>query len=310
MNKMTDLIIIGGPTATGKTELGVQIAKHFNGEVISADSMQIYKTMDIGTATPTEEEMNGVAHHLINELNPDEEYNVALFKGKAVAAIADILQRGKRPIIVGGTGLYINALLYNYELGGEKNAALRSRLQKQSEQEGNEAMHRLLSSVNAERAAQIHPNNTKRLLRALEMHYTQSTPSAKTNLHYRPIYIVLTYEPRAMLYERINMRVDKMFDEGLLEEAKNIYNKKYDETATSLQAIGYKELFDYFDGKTTLSAATETIKQRSRNLAKRQLTWFKKDESARFFNVGAYQNKEIFYAKIIRYIEERITKNL
>lgn len=307
---MTDLIIIGGPTATGKTELGVQMAKRFNGEVISADSMQIYKTMDIGTATPTEEEMNGVVHHLINELNPDEEYNVALFKEKAVAAIADILQRGKRPIIVGGTGLYINALLYNYELGGEKNAALRARLQKQSEQEGNEAMHRLLSSVNAERAAQIHPNNTKRLLRALEMHYTQSTPSVKTNLHYRPIYIVLTYEPRAMLYERINMRVDKMFDEGLLEEAKNIYNKKYDETATSLQAIGYKELFDYFGGKTTLSAATETIKQRSRNLAKRQLTWFKKDENARFFNVGAYQNKEIFYEKIIRYIEERITKNL
>lgn len=305
---MTDLIIIGGPTATGKTALGVHIAKHFDGEVISADSMQIYKTMDIGTASPTPEETQGIAHHLISEMNPDEDYNVALFKEKATQAIEGMLRCGKQPIVVGGTGLYISALLYNYDLGGKKDEQLRAALQKQLAEEGNEAMHALLADLDAKRAANIHPNNTQRLLRALEMHYTQSTPKPNENMRYNPIYIVLTYEPRAVLYERINLRVDKMLEQGLLQEAHDLYIKGYDKSRTSLQAIGYKELFDYFDKITDLPTAVARIKQRSRNLAKRQLTWFAKDANARFFSVNAYENNEIFYREMIHFIEERTAK--
>jgi len=307
---MDNIIIIGGPTATGKTAVGISLAKLYNGEVISADSMQVYKQMSIGTAAPSEEEISGIAHYLVAEINPDKEYNVSVFKSKAEKYINDIISRGKVPIIIGGTGLYIDALLYNYNLGKKpEDNKIRTELEDKLKTYGAEYMHDILKKLDRAEAEKIHKNNTKRVLRALEIYYTakaaKSETVKKSEPVYNAVYICLNYEPRSLLYERINKRVDIMFDMGLLAEAKRLYEQNYDKSLPSMQAIGYKELFEYFDGNIELEEAKELIKKRTRNYAKRQLTWFKNNKDVKFFTVNSYKTKNELLDDIRQYIKEK-----
>jgi tRNA dimethylallyltransferase len=308
---MRKIIIIGGPTATGKTALSVYLARHLNGEIISADSMQNYKEMNIGTATPSDDEMHGITHYLINECDPEEEYNVAIFKKKANEYINKILSKGKIPIIVGGTGLYIDALLYDYNLGQTAaNNILKSELEAKLDQYGAEYMHEQLQKIDPIEAEKIHRNNTKRVIRALEIYYANKETKSKSiqksipSFHYA--YIVLNFEPRILLYERINKRVDDMFDEGLLDEVYALHKRRYTDKNNSMQAIGYKELLAYFNGEMDLEAAKELIKKRTRNYAKRQLTWFRNNQDAQFFTVNDYSSTQELYLHICEYVKERL----
>lgn len=309
---MRKIIIIGGPTATGKTALGVYLAQHLNGEIISADSMQNYKEMNIGTATPSKEEMHGITHYLINECNPEEEYNVAIFKKKANEYINKILSRGKIPIIVGGTGLYIDALLYDYNLGqtAAKNNILKSELEAKLDQYGAEYMHEQLQKIDPIEAEKIHRNNTKRVIRALEIYYANKETKSKSiqksipAFHYA--YIVLNFEPRTLLYERINKRVEDMFDEGLLDEVYTLHKRGYTDKNNSMQAIGYKELLAYFNGEMDLEAAKDLIKKRTRNYAKRQLTWFRNNQDVQFFTVNDYSSTQELYLHVCEYAKEKL----
>lgn len=308
---MDKIIIIAGPTATGKTNIGIALAEHYNGEIISADSMQIYKNMNIGTATPDDSEMKSVRHYLINELEPDNEYNVAVFIKKAKQYINEIISRDKIPVLVGGTGLYIDALLYGYNLGNKSvNNELKKELEEKLDKSGAEYMHGLLCQLDPAEAEKIHKNNTKRVLRALEIYYSANTAKSqsvkKSSAVYDAAYIALTYEPRDALYERINKRVDIMFDTGLIEEVKSIYEKEYDKSLPSMQAIGYKELFEYFDGKIDIGKAKELIKKRTRNYAKRQLTWFKNNTDVKFFTVNAYDSFNELFGGVCEYIDKRL----
>lgn len=308
---MDKIIIIAGPTASGKTALGIALAKDYNGEIISADSMQIYKDMNIGTAAPDEREMDGVKHYLVNELAPDEEYNVAVFIKKARQYINEIISRDKIPILVGGTGLYIDALLYGYNLGNKsENAELKKELEEKLNIFGTEYMHNLLSGLDPGEAEKIHKNNTKRVLRALEIYYSankaKSQSVKKSSAVYDAAYMALTYEPRDVLYGRINKRVDIMFDGGLENEALALYKKGYDKSLPSMQAIGYKELFEYFDGKIDMDQAKNLIKKRTRNYAKRQLTWFKNNEDVKFFTVNAYNSFNELTGSVCEYVERRL----
>lgn len=308
---MDKIIIIAGPTASGKTAMGIALAKRYNGEIISADSMQVYKDMNIGTATPDDAETEGIKHYLINELEPDDEYNVAVFIKKAHQYIEEIISRDKIPILVGGTGLYIDALLYGYNLGNKiENTEIKKELQDKLDKFGAEYMHNLLCELDPAESEKIHKNNTKRVLRALEIYYSanekKSQSVKKSSAVYDAAYIALTYEPREALYERINKRVDIMIDAGLLEEAKEIYDKKYDKSLPSMQAIGYKELFEYFDGKIDIDKSKEIIKQRTRNYAKRQLTWFKNNADVKFFTVNSFDTFGKLFAGVCEYINERL----
>jgi tRNA dimethylallyltransferase len=308
---MKKIIIVGGPTATGKTALGISLAQYFNGEIISADSMQNYKEMNIGTATPSDEEMYGITHYLINECEPEAEYNVAIFKKKANEYINKIISKGKIPIIVGGTGLYIDALLYDYNLGNtSQNTALKDELEKKLAQYGAQYMHDLLQKVDSEEAEKIHKNNTKRVLRALEIYYINHETKSENMQDKSPVfnhaYIALNFEPREILYERINKRVDEMFNQGLLNEVYSLYQKGYTEKNNSMQAIAYKELLEYFKGEMNLEEAEKLIKKRTRNYAKRQLTWFRNNKNVKFFNINEYSSKEELYLEIINYVKERL----
>lgn len=279
MEKEKAAVIIG-PTASGKTDLSIFIAKQLNGEIISGDSMQIYRGLDIGTAKVTEKEMDGVPHHLLDIKNVDETFSVAEFQQLARGKIADIHARGKLPIICGGTGLYIQSVLYDYQFSQEGNdESIRKELEKEAENAGAEAIHKKLREVDLVSAEAIHPNNVRRTIRALEIFYTTGRPaseqqsSKKLEEKYDSAIVGLTME-RAMLYERINKRVDKMMESGLLEEAERLYNLGLKDVP-AVQAIGYKELFGYIKGEQQLEEAVDLLKQNSRHYAKRQLTWFR-----------------------------------
>ncbi len=298
-----NIVIIAGPTASGKTAVGIEIAKLFNGEIVSADSMQIYKQLNINTAKATSSEQSEVRHHLIDVVEPDEEFSVTDFVEKATAAINDILSRKKLPIIVGGTGMYIKSLLYPQSFGNSvKNDELREKYQKIAIDQGPEALHILLKKVDPESAKEIHPNNVKRVIRALEIYDTTGVPKSqqKDSLNesvYNPIFIVLDV-PREKLYERINRRVDLMIDSGGVEEARFVYEHlNLKPNAQCLQAIGYKEFLPYLQGTKLLLDAKEDLAQATRHYAKRQLTYFRSFKDAKWFNPLTQKEEIISYIK-------------
>lgn len=279
------LVVVCGATASGKTSLAINIAKEFNGEVVSADSMQIYKFMDIGTAKPTKEEMDGVVHHMIDIVTPDINFSVAEYCSMAHSIIKDINERGKLPILAGGTGLYINSVVNDVKFEeAEQNETLRLELEDYAKTEGAEALHRILEECDPVSADKIHANNIKRVIRAIEVFRTTGEKLSEHNekskeiiSRYSPIMMEILWD-REELYERIDRRVDIMIEQGLETETKKLYEMGYTKDLTSMQGIGYKEMFQYFDGEWTFDEAVDKIKQYSRNYAKRQNTWFKRDE--------------------------------
>lgn len=295
------VLAVVGPTASGKTGLGIALAKEYDGEVISADSMQIYKGMDIASAKPTKEEMDGVPHHLIDFLDRDVVFSAADYVKLAKEKIEEVLSRGKLPIIVGGTGLYIDSLLNNVRFSeGGSDEAYREELYAFAEKHGNEALHERLAMADPEAALNIHPNNLVRVIRALEvLHVTGRTFSelkAESRLEESPydsLIIGLDFEERQTLYDRINLRVDEMVKMGLVEEARELWRASG--MKTSANAIGFKELIPYFEGTMTSEACIDKIKQETRRYAKRQLTWFRKNERIKWIKLGEiYKKTEIF----------------
>lgn len=278
------LIVIAGPTASGKTALSISLAKHFDGEIISADSMQIYKYMDIGTAKPTEEEKAGIPHYMMDIVEPSVSFSVADYCNMAHKTIAEIHSKGKLPIIVGGTGLYIDSLVNNVDFGSpDSDPKIRAQLEKLAIKDGNEAVHKILAEIDPETAAKYHPNNLRRIIRAIEF-YKLSGTTISQHAHeeksspYTPVWLAINWD-REVLYDRINRRVDTMMQDGLLEEVKALLEKGYEKSSTAMQGIGYKEFFDYFDGKISLEEAVEITKMNSRRYAKRQLTWFRRNRN-------------------------------
>lgn len=285
---MKKVIAIVGPTAVGKTSLSVQLAKRFNGEIISGDSMQVYRTLDIGTAKVTTEEMEGIPHHLIDVRDITESYSAADFQATARQVIDDIYARGKLPIIAGGTGLYIQSLLWDYKLGSEnqqEDPDLREKYAAFAEEHGKQALWQELLAVDPLAAEKIHFNNVKKIIRALEVYQLTGrsilTPKETPELLY-DAYLVGLDTDRELLYQRINQRVDIMMKQGVLEEAKRLFDYKGQQAA---QGIGYKEFFPYFEGKISLEQAVEDVKQQSRRYAKRQLTWFRNRMPVHWFNL-------------------------
>lgn len=283
------VLLIVGPTAVGKTDLSIKLAKKLNGEIISGDSMQVYRGLDIGTAKITEDEMDGIPHHLIDHKNSDERYSVAEFTEESRQAISEITSRGKLPIIVGGTGFYLQALLDNFQLGtnNDDDLGLRGELQEHAKQVGSQAIWQELNVLDPDAALKIPVNNTLRVIRALEViqksnQLFSTQDDHKTN-EFDPFIIGLTTD-RSVLYERINQRVDLMILSGLIEEAKWLFDQKIDDLPAG-KGIGYKELYPYFEGSQTLNEATELIKRNSRRYAKRQLTWFRNKMTVNWFDL-------------------------
>ena len=288
---MEKVVVICGPTASGKTSLSIELAKKINGQIISADSMQIYDEMDIGTAKPTKEEMQGIKHYLIGNVKPTNRYSVSEYKKDATNAIEETIQDNKFPIIVGGTGLYVNSLIYGIDYPEiETDLEYRKKLEEIAEKEGLNKLYNMAKEIDEKAMEKISPNDQKRILRILEI-YNQ-TGKTKTELEIESRKNGVKYDfrvfaidmPREILYERINKRVDIMFENGLLEEVKRLYKKYGEELYTSIQAIGYKEVIDYINGKYTKEEMIEKIKMETRRYAKRQLTWFRKIENITWLN--------------------------
>ncbi len=284
------VIVIVGPTASGKTSTSIEIAKELNGEIISADSMQIYKEMNIGTAKPSMEERDGITHYLMDIILPDELYNVTMYKKMAEAAIEEILAKGKLPIIVGGTGLYVSTLINGIEFSEVKeDAEYRKEMQALAESKGPNYIHDMLREVDPVAADNIDMNNIRRVIRALEIYKvtgktkTQLDEESKKEIKYD--YMVYGIEtPREKLYERINLRVDKMLEEGLIEEVKSLL-EKYELSKTALQGLGYKEVKAYLEEQITYDEMVEILKMETRRYAKRQLTWFRKEEQIKWYSL-------------------------
>ena len=286
---METVVVIVGPTGVGKTKMGVALAKYFNGEVISGDSMQIYKTMDIGTAKVTAEEMEGVRHHLIDIKEPTESYSVKDFQDEVRLKIKEISSRGKLPIIVGGTGLYIKAALYDYEFGESQMDHQEYIVKYQNYT--NEQLYDLLLKIDEVSAKELHPNNRQRVLRAIAIYESTGVKKSETlakqnhELIYDAKFIGLTLD-RDVLYDRINQRVDSMMKMGLLQEIDELMKKNYSSSLQSMKAIGYKEWFAYYQGSQSLEETLELIKKNSRNYAKRQYTWFNNQLPVKWFKVN------------------------
>lgn len=308
------LIILTGPTAVGKTSLSIQLAKCLHAEIISADSMQIYKYMDIGSAKIKPVEMEGVQHYLVDELKPNEEFNVVIFQQKAKAAMQEIYEKGKIPLIVGGTGFYIQAVLYDIDFEStNEEAAYRNSLEQLAAEHGQQYLHDMLREVDAASAEAIHCNNVKRVIRALEyFHLTGSPISAHNEAErqkaspYAFCYFVLNDE-RERLYERIDKRVDLMMEEGLLKEVMRLKSMGYDRNLISMQGLGYKELLAYLDGEYPLEEAVRIIKRDTRHFAKRQLTWFRREKEVNWIDKKEYDyDNEKIIAQMITEIQSRM----
>lgn len=292
------VVCVVGPTASGKTALGVWLAKHYNGEVVSCDSMQIYRRMDIGTAKPTREEMDGVPHHMIDVADPEEDYSAERYRREAVPVVDDILARGKLPIIVGGTGLYLDALLNGHDFA-VKSTGWREKLQKKYDEEGIQPLWEALTEIDPESATRLHPMDTKRVIRALEVWYetgkTISAHNAATRLlppRYTALKLGLNYENRADLYARIDTRVEEMAASGLADEVRALLESGVSSGCTAMQAIGYKELCAAVEDGGDLTAALDEVKLRSRQYAKRQLTWFRRDRTTQWYRHGSQPDPE------------------
>ncbi len=311
LENLIKVVSIVGPTASGKTKLSIKLAKMFNGEIISADSMQIYKGMQIATAKPTVDEMEGIKHHLIDFVSPDETYSVAMFVKDASECISDIISRGKLPFIVGGTGLYVDSLLNHITFSEEqRDEKLSLELRKIYEEEGIETLLKMLSEFDIDSANRLKTEkNPKRIIRAIEFYKTTGTTITEQNKKsrlvkspYKPIKIGLNFKDRSKLYERVNKRVDIMLESGLLNEAKEVISNKL--SLTSVKAIGYKELLPYFNGEKTLEECIDKLKMETRRYSKRQITWFKRDLDMNWLYADEYNSFEELLAKAVEIIKK------
>ncbi|SCZ76788.1 tRNA dimethylallyltransferase [Acidaminobacter hydrogenoformans DSM 2784] len=306
--------MIAGPTAVGKTKISIELCRRLDGEILSADSMQIYKYMNIGSAKPTEAEQAGIPHHMMDVVDPAEAFSAADYKAAAEACLEEILSRGKLPIMVGGTGLYFDALLYDRDFSGSAgDGVLREAFEAIARAQGNEALHDMLKEKDAEAAARIHPNNVRRVVRALELIETtgSATPAfdqaPEPNPRYNFILLGLT-DHRQALYERIDQRVDAMFEAGLVDEIIILKNLGLSDKFQSMQGIGYKEVFRYLDGLATLEETIALIKQSSRRYAKRQLTWFKRYPTLEWFEVDGLTDPDSVIDQIERAIRQKMSR--
>ncbi|MBQ9886012.1 MAG: tRNA (adenosine(37)-N6)-dimethylallyltransferase MiaA [Lachnospiraceae bacterium] len=294
------LVVLTGPTAVGKTDLSIMLAKKINGEIISADSMQVYKYMDIGSAKIMPDEMQGVKHYLVDELYPDEEFNIYRFKQMADGALEQIYANGHIPIVTGGTGFYIQALLYDIDFTeNEADTGYRQQLEKLALEKGAEYLHSMLMQCDTEAAAAIHPNNTKRVVRALEYYRLTGQKISEHNetekskeSPYNFAYVVLNRE-RKVLYERIEKRIDIMLKKGLVDEVKRLKDMGYTRDMVSMQGLGYKEILDYLNGQITLDEAEYILKRDTRHFAKRQLTWFRREKDVCWFDMDDKTDEQI-----------------
>ena len=308
------LIIITGPTAVGKTALSVELAREIGGEIISADSMQVYRYMDIGSAKVTREEMDGIPHHLIDVLEPTEEFNVVTFQKMAKEALEGIYKRGHIPVIAGGTGFYIQALLYDIDFTEtEEDTSYRKVLEEKAAKEGPEVLHEMLRAVDPESAEAIHANNVKRVIRALEFHAQTGEKISEHNEKergkespYQFFYYVLNTD-RPVLYERIDRRVDIMLAQGLVEEVKKLKEMGCTRELISMQGLGYKEILAYLNGETSLEEAVYILKRDTRHFAKRQLTWFKRERDVRWLNLPEFDNDR---TKVLAHIVTEVKEEL
>lgn len=301
------LLVLTGPTAVGKTKLSISLAKAVNGEIISADSMQVYRYMDIGSAKITKEEMDGVPHHLIDVLLPEEEFHIVRFQEMAKAAMEEIYQRGHIPILTGGTGFYIQAVTRDIDFTATHgDESYRNELEALAASEGPQCLHDMLLAVDPASAAEIHANNVKRVIRALEFYHENGQPISRHNQEqrqkespYRLAYFVLNDE-RSRLYSRIDQRVDQMMEQGLLEEVRTLQQMGYTREMVSMQGLGYKEMLAYLEGEYSLEEAVRILKRDTRHFAKRQITWFKREPDAIWLNKAdyGYQEDAILHAML------------
>ena len=311
-NELKPLVILVGPTAVGKTAASIGLAKALNGEIISGDSMQIFKRLDIGTAKITKEEMQGVPHHLIDIKEPWETFSVAEFKRLADEAIADIHDRGKLPIIVGGTGFYINSVLYEYHFGeADTDEAYRAELEQYAEAHGNEALWNILQEKDPDSAAKLHSNDTKRVIRALEVLHVTGIPASerqstvdKQTMRYNAVYIALNM-PREVLYDRINRRVDIMIQDGLEAEVRTALANGVAQDALSMTSIGYRQMIEYFNEEISFDRAVELIKRDTRHFAKRQLTWFRHDPNIQWVDKWGKTDEQV-EAELLAIVHDKL----
>lgn len=307
MEEKKNLIILTGPTAVGKTKLSIETARMLNAEIISADSMQVYKYMDIGTAKITKEEMEDITHYMVDELEPDEEFNVVVFKRLALKYMDEIYKKGKIPLIVGGTGFYIQALLYDIDFteNDDDGGIVRAELEEIARLNGGEYLHTELAKVDKESAEEIHPNNVKKVIRALEYYRLTGQKISEHNKEQRQkespynfLYLVLN-DDRQLLYDRIDKRIDIMLKDGLIDEVKSLKEKGYGKDLVSMQGLGYKEILDYLDGSSTLDEAIYILKRDTRHFAKRQLTWFRREKITIWIDKSKFESDEA----ILEYIK-------
>lgn len=303
------LIILAGPTASGKTSVSIDLAKRIGGEIISADSMQVYKYMDVGTAKISVEEMQGVKHHLIDVLDPNEDFNIVKFQNMVKSSIEEIVKNGHIPILVGGTGFYIQSIIYDIDFNNEDdNSSIRKTLEEEYDTFGADFMHEKLKKIDMVSADSIHKNNKKRIIRAIEYFMINNIPISLHNESQRKKSSPYDYRffvlnpPRDILYERINQRVDIMVGKGLVDEVKSLKERGLSKANISMQGIGYKEILEYLEGDTSIEAAIENIKQNTRHMAKRQVTWFKREKDVIYVDPFSFESND----KIVDYMIEKI----
>ena len=312
MTMKNTVIAVAGPTAVGKTKFAIEVARRFDGEVVSCDSMQLYKFMNIGSAKPDAEELAQVKHHLVDIIDPRVPFSVAEYQQLAKAAIADVMSRGKVPVISGGTGLYLNSLIYDMDFSSNPgDLTYRKELEKIAEEEGTEAVHRMLQNEDPDAAALIHPNNTKRIIRALErLHDGEGNVRPFSGIlketdDYEMILVGLTRE-RQELYDRINARVDILINNGLVDEVKELMAMGLTSDDISMKGIGYKEIIAFLNNEYDLETAVDTVKKNTRHYAKKQLTWYRRYDKINWLNISEFNSDEEAIEELISWLEKRI----